>query len=67
MTVEDLCDTCFNLFKESNVKVIEKSKKQVEQILASVYDEIRDRQVSWFYVEDDKTVIITLKERSDCI
>lgn len=62
MTVKDLNDTCFNLYQDTNVKVIEKSKKEpVKRRLKDIYDEISNREVAWFYVENEYTVLIKLK------
>ena len=42
--------------------VLEKGKEPVESKLEDIYGEIYDRQVIWFSVENDNTIIIKLKE-----
>lgn len=42
--------------------VLEEGKKSVEAKLKDIYNEIYDRQVIWFSVENDNTILIKLKE-----
>lgn len=61
MRFEDLYHCCFNLVKNTNMTVYEDGKEPVKRILEDIYDEIRDREVKWFSVEYDYTVILKLK------
>lgn len=58
---EDLYIRCCNLMDVSNMLVLEEGKKAVEAKLEYIYNEIYDRQVIWFSVENDNTIIIKLK------
>lgn len=62
MRFKDLYLCCCNLMDVSNMLVLEEGKKSVEAKLKDIYDEIYDRQVIWFSVENDNTIIIKLKE-----
>lgn len=62
MRFEDLYHCCCNLLSYSNMTVLEKGKEPVEAKLEDIYDEICGRQVIWFSVENDNTIIIKLKE-----
>ena len=62
MRFEDLYLCCCNLIKDSNMLVLEEGKKSVEAKLEDIYDKIYDRQVIWFSVENDNTILIKLKE-----
>ena len=42
--------------------VLEEGKKSVEAKLKDIYNEIYDRQIIWFSVENGDTIIIKLKE-----
>lgn len=42
--------------------VLEEGKESVEAKLKDIYDEICDRQIIWFSVENDNTIFIKLKE-----
>lgn len=42
--------------------VLEEGKKPVEAKLKDICDEIYDRQVIWFSVENDNRIFIKLKE-----
>lgn len=42
--------------------VLEEGKEPVESKLEDIYDEIRDRQIIWFSVENRYTILIKLKE-----
>ena len=62
MRFEDLYLCCCNLNKGSNMTVLEEGKKPVEAKLEDIYDEIYNRQVIWFSVENGYTILIKLKE-----
>lgn len=62
MRFEDLYLCCCNLMDESNMLVLEEGKKTVEAKLKDICDEIYDRKVIWFSVENDNTIIIKFKE-----
>lgn len=62
MRFEDLYFHCCNLLNDSNITVLEEGKKPVEARLEDIYDEIYDRQVIWFSVENGYTILIKLKE-----
>ena len=62
MRFEDLYLCCCNLMDVSNMLVLEEGKESVEAKLKDIYDKIYDRQVIWFYVENDNTIFIKLKE-----
>lgn len=62
MRFKDLYLCCCNLMDESNMLVLEEGKKPVEAKLKDICDEIYDRQIIWFSVENDNTIIIKLKE-----
>lgn len=62
MRVEDLYLCCCNLIKKSNMMVLEEGKEPVKAKLEDIYDEIRDRQIIWFTVENGYTILIKLKE-----
>jgi hypothetical protein len=42
--------------------VLEEGKKPVKAKLKDIYDEISDRQIIWFSVENSYTILIKLKE-----
>lgn len=62
MRVEDLYLCCCNLINDSDITVLEEGKKPVKAKLEDIYDEICDRQVIWFSVENGYTILIKLKE-----
>ena len=62
MRFKDLYLCCCNLMDESNMLVLEEGKKSVEAKLKDIYNEIYDRQIIWFSVENGDTIIIKLKE-----
>ena len=62
MRFEDLYFHCCNLINDSNITVLEEGKKPIEAKLEDIFDEIRDRQIIWFSVENGYTIIIKLKE-----
>ena len=62
MRFKDLYNCCCNLLSYSNMKVLEKGKEPVKSKLEDIYEEIYNRQVIWFFVENDNTIIIKLKE-----
>ena len=58
---------CFQIIiqmegQEVSADVLEEGKKPVKAKLEDIYDEIRDRQVIWFSVENGYTFLIKLKE-----
>lgn len=61
MRFEDLYSCCLNLIKNTDMMIYEEGKEPVMRTLEDIYDEIRDRQVKWFSVEYDHTVLIKLK------
>lgn len=62
MRFKDLYFCCCNLMDDSNMFVLEEGKESVEAKLKDIYDEICDRQIIWFSVENDNTIFIKLKE-----
>lgn len=62
MRFKDLYLCCCNLIDESNMLVLEEGKKSVEAKLKDIYNEIYDRQVIWFSVENGDTILIKLRE-----
>lgn len=62
MRFEDLYICCCNLMDDSNIFVVEEGKESVEAKLKDIYNDIYDRQIIWFSVENDNTIIIKLKE-----
>lgn len=62
MRFEDLYLHWCNLNKDSNINVLEEGKMPVKAKLEDIYDEIYNRQVIWFSVENGDTIIIKLKE-----
>lgn len=61
MRFKDLYLCCCDLMDESNILVLEEGKKSVEAKLKDIYNEIYDRQIIWFSVENDNTIIIKLR------
>lgn len=45
--------------------VFEEGKKPVEAKLQDIYDEIYNREVMWFYVENSNMIFIKLKESNN--
>lgn len=62
MRFEDLYLCCCNLIEDSNMTVLEEGKKPVKAKLEDIYDEIYNRQVIWFSVENGYMILIKLKE-----
>lgn len=62
MRFKDLYLCCCNLINDSNMMVLEEGKNPVKAKLKDIYDEIYDRQVIWFTVENGYTILIKLKE-----
>lgn len=62
MRFEDLYLCCCNLMDESNMLVLEEGKESVEAKLKDIYNEIYDRQIIWFSVENGDTIFLKLKE-----
>lgn len=62
MRFKDLYLCCYNLIDVSNMVVLEEGKKPVEAKLKDICDEIYDRQVIWFSVENDNTIFIKLRK-----
>lgn len=58
MRFEDLYLHWCNLNKDSNIIVLEEGKMPVKAKLEDIYD----RQVIWFSIENDDTIIIKLVE-----
>ena len=61
MRFEDLYSSCFDLNWDSIITVLEEGKKPVEAKIEDIYDEIYDRQVVWFSVENSNMILIKLK------
>lgn len=61
MRFEDLYLCCCNLMDDSNMLVLEEGKESVEAKLKDIYNEIYERQIIWFSIENDSTIIIKLK------
>lgn len=62
MRFKDLYLCCCNLMDESNMLVLEEGKESIEAKLKDIYNEIYDRQIIWFSVENGDTILIKLKE-----
>lgn len=62
MRFKDLYLCCCNLIDVSNMMVLEEGKNPVKAKLKDIYDEIYDREVIWFTVENSYTILIKLKE-----
>lgn len=62
MRFKDLYLCCCNLNKYSNMTVFEEGKKPVKAKLEDIYDEICDRQIIWFSVENGNMILIKLEE-----
>lgn len=62
MRFKDLYLCCCNLNKYSNMTVLEEGKKTVKAKLEDIYDEICDRQIIWFSVENGNMILIKLEE-----
>lgn len=61
MRFEDLYSSCFDLHRDSIITVLEEGKKPFEAKIEDIYDEIYDRQVVWFSVENSNMILIKLK------
>ena len=62
MRFKDLYLRCCNLIEGSNMTVLEEGKEPVKAKLKDIYNEISDRQVIWFSVENGYKILIKLKE-----
>lgn len=62
MRFKDLYICCCNLNKYSDMMVLEEGKKPVKAKLEDIYDEICDRQIIWFSVENSNMILIKLEE-----
>lgn len=62
MRFDDLYSNCFDLHWDSIITVLEEGKKPVEAKIEAIYDEIYDRHVVWFSVENSNMILIKLKE-----
>lgn len=62
MRFEDLYLYWCNVDMNSIINVLEEGKMPVKSKLEDIYEEIYDRQVIWFSVENGDTILIKLKE-----
>lgn len=61
MTFKDLYQCCLNFITETNMTVLEEGKEPVRAKLGDIYNELLEKKVSWFSVEQNGyTVIIKL-------
>lgn len=62
MRFEDLYYHCCNLNMDSNIMVIEEGKRIIKAKLKDIYDEIYDRHLECFSVENDNIILIKFNE-----